>query len=216
MKRSALLKSSLALSAAALAAKSADAAIIYSGTVDLIVTNDQPVAFDLDNDGTDDYEFLFGNNEKTKPSVRTTDFKGVNGINLVFAQDTAHTLPVTPAGLSIDSSFAAGLSNAYTETWFYQNWDKNAYGNWYDGSETVTGYVGFAIPRDGGTDYNYGWAQFSVNVDGKFMELHDFAYETDLNTAIITGAVPEPTSTALLLTGAAGLLALRKRRARRA
>lgn len=215
MKRSSILKSSLAISAAALAAKSADAAIIYSGNVDLFSTDDQPVTFDLDDDGTADYEFFFGNNSNNKPSVRTTNFR-TDGINLVFAQDSAHTLSVTPAGVAIDASFLAGLTSAYTETWFYQNWDKNAYGNWYDGSETVTGYVGFAIPRDGGTDYNYGWAQFSVNVDGKFMELHDFAYETDLNTAIITGAVPEPTSTALLLTGAAGLLALRKRRARRA
>jgi len=78
--------------------------------------------------------------------------------------------------------------------------------------ETVTGYVGLAIPREGG-DYNYGYAHFSVNVQGKFMELHDFAYETELNTPITV--VPEPATVHLLL-GATGLLAARTRRSRQA
>jgi PEP-CTERM putative exosortase interaction domain len=213
MKTSSILKSSLAVSAAALAAKSAEAAVLYSGDISRIATTSTPVSFDLDFDGENDFDFFFGNNSQNKPSVRTVNFSNNGpGQNLVFAQNSQAGLPVLGAGIEIGAS---GLSNAYRETWFYKPWEPDiVVGDWYVPNDTVTGYVGLAIPRDGG-DYNYGWALFSVNVTDKFIELHSFGYETDLNTAIVTGAVPEPTSTAILLAGAAGLLALRKRRANR-
>lgn len=213
MKPSSILKSSLAVSAAAMTANSAKAEVIYSGPVDLFALDNTPVSFDLDFDGENDFDFFFGNNNSEKPSIRTVNFSNNGpGQNLVFAKNDLEGLPVLQVGAVIGEN---GPENFYRETWFYRAWESSegVVGDWYNADgETVTGYVGLAIPREGG-DYNYGYAHFSVNVQGKFMELHDFAYETELNTPITV--VPEP-ATVLLLLGATGLLAARTRRSRQA
>ena len=82
-------------------------------------------------------------------------------------------------------------------------------GGWNGGA---TGYVGLEI--NGGSGSNYGWAQISYvdNFGSSTLTLIDFAYETTTGVGIETGAIPEPTNLALLVAGAAGLLALRRSR----
>ena len=82
-------------------------------------------------------------------------------------------------------------------------------GNWKVGD---TGYVGLEI---GGTNnYEYGWAQFTLNNlagsgVGAFT-LRGFALQTD-GTALAAGQVPEPSTVALLVAGAAGVGVMRSR-----
>ena len=78
-------------------------------------------------------------------------------------------------------------------------------------------YVGFAIQLDTGnpgTQVNYAWAKMSVNSSDE-LALYEFAYESDLNTPILTGAtgIPEPAHSALYISGlVVALLAQRNRK----
>lgn len=80
-----------------------------------------------------------------------------------------------------------------------------------------TGYIGFKFDPDSvvGAQTWFGWARIAVGnntgaVDGSVIE---WAYD-DAGDSIKVGAVPEPSSIAMLAMGAAGLLTLRQRRAR--
>lgn len=72
------------------------------------------------------------------------------------------------------------------------------------------GYLGFRTDTTGGS---YGWVRYSyTRSDGvSTMTLYDAAYETVADADIMAGAVPEPTTLALLCLGALGLLAQRRR-----
>lgn len=76
-----------------------------------------------------------------------------------------------------------------------------------------TAYMGFYF--GGATSPQYGWADISEAGDNSFTVV-GYAYETDPNTAITAGEgapTPEPSSLPLLVLGAAGLIAWRRRRA---
>jgi hypothetical protein len=73
----------------------------------------------------------------------------------------------------------------------------------------------------GGGNFNYGWAQISVADPASSITITGFAFQKDLNVAILAGdtgggpvPVPEPGQVAasmLLLAGIAGYFALRRR-----
>jgi hypothetical protein len=65
-------------------------------------------------------------------------------------------------------------------------------------------FIGVAFSGAGGVHYGY------VEVNGA--ELVGYGYETVADTTILTGAVPEPASIAVFLSGLAGLNRLRRRR----
>lgn len=75
------------------------------------------------------------------------------------------------------------------------------------------GFVGFRF-SDGGGGFRFGWAEVETNGGGSsFAELtiKAIAIETDSGTPIAAGAVPEPTTLALLALGAGGLACRRTR-----
>lgn len=195
--------SKLRISAAAsslLAAGSGHAAIIHSGPVGLSF---QPGSaegfFDLNNDATNDFGIDYLNSEPAKPYI-----EGVNG-SQVRAVSSDLGLPVTGENVSVDGAYLSASPSGY----FDEGPSATAAGDWGGGA---TGFVGLQLD-DGGT-IHYGWARFSYVDNGdasSSLTLVDFAYEDTPDTAILTGAVPEP-GTSSLLAGAAGLLALRRRR----
>jgi hypothetical protein len=86
----------------------------------------------------------------------------------------------------------------------------------------VPGYVGFALDQGAG-NVNYGWLKLEFSFDPQttqgVLEALGFGYETTAGTAIAAGdtggtATPEPGTMALgiLAAGAAGVVALRRRR----
>jgi hypothetical protein len=87
------------------------------------------------------------------------------------------------------------------------------------GGDSISGYLGLAIET--GSDWNFGWAGVEwyrgtdINDDPSTLTLNRFAFETQANTPIEAGAIPEPATAGLFaaLAAGAGALALRRRRA---
>ena len=64
----------------------------------------------------------------------------------------------------------------------------------------------------GSGNFLYGWARLDVTADNMgTATLFSFAYETEPNTSIVAGQIPEPSSLALLAAGG-GAVALKRRR----
>lgn len=214
-------KASLAAAASGLTMGSAHGVVIT--TAHDAVLNWDPnatpeVPFDITSDGTDDYKFLFPNNNAQKPQITTANFGGGGTNQILFPEVDADlaaggmqqskTLPVLNSGATIDGSLFGGHS--FDEAFFYQNYDANFYGDW-GGTPTgtpvgkeppspvvgpVEGYVGLAVDAGGG-NLNYGYARFRVDVSNATsnpaaasLVLLDSAYETDVNTPITIAAPP--------------------------
>lgn len=101
------------------------------------------------------------------------------------------------AGDAIDAS--TGSAAVYTDL-------GPTFGNWSGGGQ---GYVPLVL---GGSSIHYGYAEISVDKTTYAITLNAFAYETLPNTAIVAGAIPEPTS-ALFLAAGASIALPRHRRA---
>ncbi|HEY7090009.1 MAG TPA: PEP-CTERM sorting domain-containing protein [Tepidisphaeraceae bacterium] len=117
------------------------------------------------------------------------------------------------AGASIGpaSTFGNGYGQQYTFiTYNYADGTPVAF-PWVAGSSD--GFIGFSFQIAGQT--HYGWARLNIGSYQSNLDsfLRDFAYETDANTPILAGAVPEPTAAfalGLLAMGAMGLRSSRK------
>jgi len=70
-------------------------------------------------------------------------------------------------------------------------------------------YIGISFEREGNT--HYAWALVEGGGPGTHRGVISYAWETEPGVAILAGAIPEPSSTGLLLTGFLGLLARRHR-----
>jgi hypothetical protein len=113
-------------------------------------------------------------------------------------------------GATINS--AAALGWGYT----YDYLTQGGSGPWTGGANA---YAALRIDAGGG-NYNYGWVSINYDTAGPTATISGFAFEDQINTAILAGdqggpaAVPEPGTwaTAALLMGGATYLGWRRRR----
>ena len=113
------------------------------------------------------------------------------------------------AGDSIDSTSGVYTGNSSTYLWKAVGGGE---GSWAPGT---TGYAGIQFIDSVTTQTNYGWVLITYGLD-KSVTLVNFAYDTT-GASILTGAIPEPSSWALILAGGAlSAAACRKRRKARA
>jgi hypothetical protein len=110
------------------------------------------------------------------------------------------------------------LGDSYDVTSASQWWVSNEVGlygyGWYGcvgpWSGGGSGYLGMYIDDVDGR--HYGWAHISVGGARNEITLNSFAFEMTPDTPIHIPDIPEPVTMSLLATGAAGLLARRKRK----
>lgn len=217
----------LGVSAASLT-ESSQAAIIYTNPPDVTGTS---VYFDLDN----------GNAPSTTGSFSGADFQ-LSASKVQSGKSSAETDSVFSLATTSGVASYAGSSRTYASKLAAGatigsnlGFTRNAVME-YATSNSITnsftfvgpwnpvtgsggpGFLGLQITLGG--QLHYGWAQAALNADSSApntFTLFDYAYESDANTPIQAGAkpVPEPSTIALLAAGATGVVALRRRSAKK-
>ena len=185
----------------------ASADIVYSGDLGLTVSSgdaaidvsigDNTWQFGVLLGGPLDYTFVTALNEGAGLFVPiANEFSARNfaaGDNIGTITSVLNMFPLGPGGENINLTMHDYVSGEGT----------------FDASGT--GFVGFGF--GGGIDFNYGWMQFTLDVDENSMShsitLVDFAYNDDVNGSIEVGAIPAPGAIALL--SIAGLAGRRRR-----
>src|SRR3954453_5036595 len=181
-------------------AQSVDGAVVYTDVPDTTITQTQgPIYINLDNVGQNEFAIA-----AILSSVR------VNPYNIGGQQSKVLT-----SGSYYVNSFAGGapIGPAAAEAGGARFAGRQAGPDFYNFVGTGK-YVGLKWDIGGGA-FNFGWARVYVTSANKgTATLYDYASESTPNTAIVagdTGAVPEPSSLALLAAGA-GAIGLKSRR----
>ena len=180
-------------SAMFIAAAPAQAGLIYSGPINTTVNSPGTLLLDLDGDFTN--EFQLTADVFTDPIPGAEVLIGTLGTNGVTG---------VTQGTVIDQNLTYDPSYSVVKSVFIE------------GPQSASVVAGLRFDIDGTT--HYGWMRVSGYADSgggiSSAVLHDFAYEDDANTAVVApSAVPEPSSLALFVLGAAGVAALKRRRA---
>ena len=185
----------------------AAADIVYSGDLDLTVSSgdaaidvsigDNTWQFGVLLGGPLDYTFVTALNEGAGLFVPiANEFSARNfaaGDNIGTITSVLNMFPLGPGDENINLNMHDYVSGEGT----------------FDASGT--GFVGFGF--GGGIDFNYGWMQFTLDVDANSgshsITLVDLAYNDEVNGSIEVGAIPAPGAIALL--SIAGLAGRRRR-----
>jgi len=191
---------SLAAGAAAAAALSAGADVIYSGLQNLSINQFNALNLNVDSDAYADVllkNYVFSGGNYMGASVnffpgKLVSFNAGNSLPYVSALSAGFSINQFSVGSSFYGSMAYGGANP------------NAQFN-----NASNKYLGFSFVS--GSNLFYGWARVSVNQAGGSFIVHDWAYENS-GGGIAAGAVPAPGALGLLAVGASGLGLLRGRK----
>ncbi len=176
----------------------APAAIDYSGPVNLTITPTGGEAFfNFQGGPGNDYRLHFLSNDPATPEI-----EGFTGL---VRANSNEGLPLIGAGTTVDKSFLSAQNNGF----FFQNLFNETVGGYGGGA---TGFIGLMTGADE-NNTRFGWARFTYVDDGpnSTLTLVDHAIETEFNQPIVTGAIPEPGTIALLVIGGVIVLACHRR-----
>lgn len=172
---------------------------------------------DVNGDGTNDYRFwadssplpppetpTFGPTEDP-PHLRTTGVEGL-GSNLIFGYSDGFENFATAFGPGAFIDGPTIGSGVFLED---KITDKGKLKGEWPNDLTQSRFLGLLF-EDEGQQYK-GWAEVSVELGSASLTVGPFAF-VPANQPLQTPSVPEPGSMALMLLGAAGVAALKRRR----
>ena len=200
---------SLAAGAAVGAAGVANAAapddsIVYSGVQDIAIGQGGSLDLNLDGDGFTDvllknYSLSGGNYMGATVNGYPGQLVGFNnGLAYVSALSDGDPIDGATVGPSFFGSLAYGSVNPNAE---------------FDSADGA--FIGLSFPIGGNAQEfrHFGWVRVTIDQPSGTFIINDWAYNTVPNEGVAAGAVPEPATLGLLAAGAAGVAAMRKRRA---
>lgn len=187
-------------------AGSANAAIIYSGSKNILIpTTLVGVYIDIDRGGTVpeegsgwDVNFIFNGegigNSQSFQTVATTIALDAPTLNLTIGQAVG-------SSSTFSTPYPSGYSSSSTHI-------GNNPGQFVSSGE---GFIGFKFTTNSSSGPHYGWLRVELSNTDATGLVKDWAYENTVNSSIIVGAIPEPSGLFLLSIGTAGAI-LRRRR----
>ncbi len=157
---------------------------------------------DLDGDGFIDFTFAASINFV---GVRS---EGQNRYVIIPSPPPNIGGPVEP----LYPDYEIGLDLDGNPEWFGINTDFATLGIWFDTGSSGNfrghhAYMGIEFVIEDNT--HYGWINLMIGHDGPYGEIYGWAYESTPNAPILAGAIPEPSTLLLLLTGGIGLLCMK-------
>ena len=159
--------------------------------------------YDFDVNGTTVFTFSRNQSPSGFTNQLNTYGNSVVGFNATTPKPGSYASRL-PSGTLIDGS----LSYLSGSGVFLSGFDSIAgpYGQFFGQS----GFAGLQFHLPGESGVHFGWAKL-LDPPGD-LTVFSIGYETIQNTGIVTPALPEPGSLALLAAGAAGVLAMRRRK----
>ncbi len=174
----------------------AHASTIYNGSASFSITGaGSSASLDINGDSTNDFTFSISvGNGRTFMSVLPLGINAVAGSAGLVAMYTPGDLIDATAPFVTGSNDLASFKSGYI-------------GNW--ASDGTPGYMGLSFDLSGST--YYGWARAGTDFSTTTLTVYDWAYNDQAGAGLEAG-IPEPTTLGLFCLGAAGVLALRRRK----
>lgn len=186
---------------AALGPGQAEAGVVIIPVNTLLGTAD----IDFNTDGTNEYTFSFDGSPIGFENILNTYTNQVVGYTIAPPDPKSGTYAsLLHSGELVDGTdnYVNGSSVILSGADFIF-----PFGDFFGNS----GFAGLSFQLPGESGVHYGWAELHDSSAG--LTVVEVGYETVQDTGIVTPAlVPEPGSLALLAAGAAGVLAMRRRR----
>lgn len=192
------------------------AAVVYSDLRSAnLVVNNGAFDIDLDQDGRMDLQFI--HSSMSFPNYRRFLAKAKGLQSTVVVPDREGNVAANLSAGDVIRYQDARLRDAVLNYYIYDfpstsSQDPRFGASGEFGYGQGRGYLGvrFSIAGSGS---HAGWIDIENLPDFDGFRIYGFAYESVVRTSIIAGAIPEPPSLVLLAAGAAGLAALRAKRA---
>lgn len=161
---------------------------------------------DLNNDGVPDYVIDASGPNSTRGFGIYA--QGPNGVWATRPFDSSLAAAL-PAGVEIGQGLASS-----TYTWTQNDGRGSKFSVCVDigclGFYTALDSAYTALRFDLNGETHYGWVRVGSPLGGNFGWIYDYAYDTRPGAAILTGAIPEPSTLALVTVGVAALFARRR------